>query len=79
MANVDVCTKQRVVIEFLTAEGSSPIGNHRLLRSMYGEDAIDVSSVRWWVRWFESREKTLVTGPAVATSHGSDNSDQRQG
>jgi len=66
MANVDVHSRQRVVIEFLTAAGSSPIVIHRLLRSMYGEDAIDVSSVRCWVRCFESREKTLVTGPAVA-------------
>jgi len=65
MANVDVHSRQRVVIEFLTAEGSRPIVIHRLLRSMYGENAIDISSVRRWVHCFESGEKTLVTGPAV--------------
>jgi hypothetical protein len=59
MANVDVCTRQRVVIEFLTAEASSPIEIHRLLRSMYGEDAMDVSSDRCWVHCFESRGKDI--------------------
>jgi histone-lysine N-methyltransferase SETMAR len=33
-----------VVIEFLTAESSSPIEIHRRLRSVYVEDAIDVGS-----------------------------------
>jgi hypothetical protein len=34
----------RVVTEFLTAEGYSPIEIHRRLRGVYGEEAIDVSS-----------------------------------
>jgi hypothetical protein len=33
------------VSEFLTAESYSPTEIHRRLRSVYGEDAIDVSSV----------------------------------
>jgi hypothetical protein len=41
---VDVRTRQRVVIEFLTAESSSPIEIHRRLISVYVEDAIDVGS-----------------------------------
>ena len=41
---VVVCTKQRVVTEFLTVEGFSPTEIHRSLRSVYGEDAIDASS-----------------------------------
>jgi transposase len=53
---VDVRSRQRVVIEFLTAEGSSPIKIHRRLRSVFGEDTIDVSSVRSWVRHFKSGE-----------------------
>jgi hypothetical protein len=43
---VDVSTGHRVVIEFLSAEGYSPIGVHRGLRSVYGEDATYVSAVR---------------------------------
>ena len=62
---VDVHTRQRVVIEFLTAEGSRPIVIHRLLRSMYGEDIIDVSSVIHWIHCSNSSEKTLVIGPTV--------------
>jgi len=44
MAVVDVHTRQRVVTEFLTAEGSSLIEIHRCLKNMYGEDATDVHS-----------------------------------
>jgi hypothetical protein len=43
---VDAHTSQRVAIEFLTAEGSSGIEIHRRLRSVCGEGAVDVRSVR---------------------------------
>jgi hypothetical protein len=70
---VDIYTRQRVVIEFFTTEGSSPIKTHRHLRSMYGEDAIDFSSVRRWVHRFRSSEKgnghSLRSGqPATAVT-----------
>jgi hypothetical protein len=48
---VDVGTRQRVVTEFLTTEDSSPIEIHRRLRSVCGEDAIDVSSERGKGDW----------------------------
>jgi hypothetical protein len=38
--------RHRVVTEFLIVEGSSPIEIDRYLRSVYGENAIDVSSFR---------------------------------
>jgi hypothetical protein len=60
---VDICIGQRVVIEFLTAEGSSPIEIHRCLRSVYGEDAIDVSLVRCWVCCCTSSEKDIGDRP----------------
>jgi hypothetical protein len=41
---VDIHTRQRVVIEFLTADGSSPIQTHRCLSRACGDDATDVSS-----------------------------------
>jgi len=44
--DVGIRTRQRMAIEFLVTESSSPIGIHRRLRSVYGEDAIDISSVR---------------------------------
>ena len=52
-----VGTMQRMVTEYLTAEGTSPIENHRRLNNMYDEDAIDAGSVRRWVRRFKSGEK----------------------
>ena len=52
-----VRTRHRVVTEFLTAEGCSTTEIHRLFRSVYGESATDVSTVRHWVRPFESGEK----------------------
>jgi hypothetical protein len=58
--------------EFLTAYGSSPLEIHRRLRIVYGEDAIDVGSVRCWVRLLRTVKKILVTGPQQPTSDGSD-------
>jgi len=39
-----ICTRPRVAIAILTTAGTSPIEIHRHLRSMYGEDAVDVGS-----------------------------------
>jgi hypothetical protein len=52
-----------MVTEFLTVEGSSPIEIRRHLRSLCGEDAIDVSSVRHWVHYFKSGEKDIGDRP----------------
>jgi hypothetical protein len=45
------------VIEFLTAEGFSQMEIHRCVRSVSGEDAVDVSPVRPSVPHFKSSEK----------------------
>jgi hypothetical protein len=54
---VDIRKGQMQVIEFLTAEGFSQIEIHRCVRSVSGEDAIDVSPVRPSVPHFKSSEK----------------------
>jgi hypothetical protein len=41
---VYVCTGQRMLIDFHTVEGSSLTEIHRCQRSVYCEDAIDVTS-----------------------------------
>ena len=46
----DVRFKQRAVIEFLTAEKVSPIEIHRRMEAIYGDECVDVSTVRHWVR-----------------------------
>jgi hypothetical protein len=47
--------------EFATAEGCSPTGIRKRLKSVYGMKAIDVSSVRPWAHRFKSR-----WGPSAA-------------
>jgi len=42
--------KQRAVIEFLFMEGESAANIHRRLVNVYGEDSLDVSTVRRWIR-----------------------------
>jgi len=52
----DVRFKQRAVIEFLTAEKGPPIEVHRRMQAAYGDQCVDVSTVRRWVRWLKDGE-----------------------
>ena len=52
----DVRFKQRADIEFLTAEKVPPIEIHRRMQAIYGDQCVDVSPVRRWVRRFKDRE-----------------------
>jgi hypothetical protein len=52
----DVRFKQRVVIEFLTAEKVPPIEIHRRMQAVYGDQCVDVGTVRRWVRRFKDGE-----------------------
>ena len=56
----DVRFKQLAVIEFLTAEKVSPIEIHGRMQAVYGDQFVDVSTVRRWVRRFKDGE----LGPA---------------
>jgi len=46
----DARFKQRAVIESLTAEKVSPIEIHRRMKAVYGDQCVDVSTLRRWVR-----------------------------
>jgi hypothetical protein len=46
MAAKDVRLKQRNVIEFLNAEGETPIRIHERLKNVYGDSTVDVSTVQ---------------------------------
>jgi len=46
----EVRFKQRAVIKFLTAEKFPPIEMHRRMKAVYGDQCVDVSTVRRWVR-----------------------------
>jgi len=64
---VDMHTN-RLRTKFFNAEGFSLTQFHKHLRSVYGEDIKDVSSVIHWIHWSNSSEKTLVTGPHSASA-----------
>ncbi|PNF18261.1 hypothetical protein B7P43_G16306 [Cryptotermes secundus] len=48
--------KQRAVFEFLTAEKVTPTEIHRRLKAVYGDDAVDRSTVNRWVIKFRGCE-----------------------
>jgi len=48
--------KQRAVIEFSTAEKGPPIEIHRRMQAVYGDQCVDVSTVRRWVGRFKDGE-----------------------
>jgi len=52
----DVRFKQLAVIEFLTAKKVPPIEIHRRMQAVYGDQCVDVSTVRRWVRRFKDGE-----------------------
>ena len=51
----DVRFKERAVIEFLNAE-VPPIENHRRMQAVYGDQSVDVTTLRRWVRRFKDGE-----------------------
>ena len=48
--------KQRAVIALLTAEKVPPIEIHRRMQTVYGDQCVDVSTVRRWVGRFKDGE-----------------------
>ena len=52
----DFRLKQLAVIEFLTVEKVPPIEIHRRMQAVYGDQCVDVSTVRRWVMRFKDGE-----------------------
>jgi hypothetical protein len=52
----DVRLKNRTVIEFLTAEKVPPIEIHRGMKAIYGDQCVDMSTLRCWARRFKDGE-----------------------
>jgi hypothetical protein len=53
----DVRLKQRAVIEFLVAEKESVTNIHRWLKKLYGDNAVDKSTVIRWASRIAGSEK----------------------
>jgi hypothetical protein len=52
----DVQFKKRTVIVFLNVEKVPPIKIHRRMKAVYGDQCVDVSTVRCWVMRFKDGE-----------------------
>ena len=63
MSDAEMCTEQWCGIEFLYLEKIAPTGSHRPLLNIYGEQTVDVSTVRWWVMCFSSGDSGLKDKP----------------
>ena len=52
-APLEARQKQRAVIEFLVAEGETPLRIHNRLKNVYKDNTIDYSNVKRWVQRFK--------------------------
>ncbi|PNF31454.1 hypothetical protein B7P43_G03413 [Cryptotermes secundus] len=81
-SDIEVRMKEKCVIEFLTAEQIVPIDIHRHLLKVYGDNTVDVSTVRRWVVRFNSGESEVHDKPrpgrpcSAATPHNERRLDQ---
>jgi len=62
-SDMEVCMKQRCVIESLHAEKFAPSDTHRRLMNVYGDQTVDVSTVRRWVACFSSGDSDVNDKP----------------
>ena len=62
-SDMEVLMKQRCVIEFLHAEKIEPSDIHRHLLNVYGDQTVDVSTVRRWVARFSSGDSDVKDKP----------------
>jgi len=62
-SDMEVRMKQRCVIEFLSAEKIAPNDIHRHLMNVYGDQTVDVSTVRRWVVRFSSGDSDVKDKP----------------
>jgi len=62
-SDMEVRMKQRCVIEFLHVEKIAPYDIHRCLLNVYGDQTVDVSTVRRWVVRFSSGDSDVKDKP----------------
>jgi len=63
VSDMEVHMKQRCVIEFLHAEKNAPNDIHQCVLNVYGDQTVDVSTVRWWVARFSSGDSDVQDKP----------------
>jgi len=65
VSDMEVQLKQMCVIEFLHEEEFVPVSIHWLLQNVYGDQKVDVSTVRLWVVHFSSDYSDSRSPPPV--------------
>ena len=65
VSNMEVRMEYRCVSEFLYMEKKSPNDIHQHLANVYGDQPVDVSTVRWWVVRFSSGDSNSGSPPLV--------------
>jgi len=63
VSDMEVHMKQRCVIEFFHVEKFAPNDIHRSLLNVYGDQTVDVSTVRQWVACFSSGDSDVKEKP----------------
>jgi len=70
-SDMEVWMKQRGAPEFLHAEKMSPIDIHQYLLNVYGDQRVDVSTVKWWAVCFSNgnvKDKPCSGQPCTAVT-----------
>jgi len=70
-ADMEVCVKQRGGNEFLRAEEIKLIDIHWHLLNVYGNQGVDVSTVRQWMVFFSSDDSNMQDKPCSRWQDGS--------
>ena len=63
VSNMEVYMKQRCRTEFLHAEKMAPTDIHWCLLNIYGDQTVDVCTVRFWVSCFSSGDSSNGSPP----------------
>jgi len=62
---MEVQVKKRCVVEFLHVEKVAPTDIHCLLLNVYGDQSVDVNTVRQWVVCFSNGDSNSESSPLV--------------
>ena len=70
-SDMEVCMKRRIVNEFLHAEKTAPTDIHQCLLNVYGDQTVDVSTLRLWVVHLSSYNSEVKDKPCSGWPHRS--------
>ena len=62
-SDMEVCMKQRCVIEFLHVEKMVSIDIHQHSLNVSGDQIVDVSTGKWWVVHFSNADRNVTDKP----------------